>query len=161
MALITPTATATVMRTNPNVTGPVGDHVGAYGAIGFVAQVEVAAAATAGSTYLFGYIPSGARFTIGNIYWDDLASTGSPTFDLGLAGENTTADPDAMNNGLVVSAAGTTRILLAIEDYGVPAWSIAGDTEDPGGLLQIYGTLADAAANTGGTIVLSFHYVVD
>ena len=130
------------------------------------ATVEVAAAATAGTEYVFMRIPSNARIHgISEIAFDDLASTGSPTLDIGLkaVNGNITSDDDALNDGIGVSAAaGTARVIKLHDNYGKQAWEfVNGQTTDPGGLLDVIVTLKDAAANSGGTVSMTLAYSID
>lgn len=124
--------------------------------------VEVGSDDSANSTYTMARIPSNARIMPGStVYWDDLASTGSPTLDVGLAGSQITNDPDALNNGLDCTGAGSSGIFADHADGGKFAWELAGETSDPGGMLDIYVSLVDAAVNVGGTVSLELTYVVD
>ncbi len=131
-----------------------------------VATVEVSAAASATSTYEFFNIPSNARILgQSRAYWDDLASTGSPTLDIGLfaVDSNVTDDDDALRADLDVTAAGTgTSLITDIANYGKRAFLfVNGQTTDPGGELKVKATIKDAATNTGGTITLELFYIVD
>ncbi|SFI84238.1 hypothetical protein [Albimonas pacifica] len=122
--------------------------------------VEVTAAASATSTYTMGRVASAARIMpLSTLYWDDLASTGAPTLDIGFA-----ADPDALNDGLdAATAASSAGVFKAanIANVGLPAWQLAGLSSDPGGFLDVIVTLADADANTGGTLSMVLIYTVD
>lgn len=130
--------------------------------------VEVDSAASATSTY-FGAkarIPSNARILgISKFHFDDLASSGSPTMDIGLfaVDSNITDDDDALNDGIdVATAAGNTSVVKAVENYGKRAWElVSGQTTDPKGELDVKVTLKDAAVNTGGTITLELFYTLD
>jgi hypothetical protein len=125
--------------------------------------VEVAAAANDGSTYVLARIPSNARIhPLSTIYWDDLASSGTPTVDVGLRGAQITNDPNALADGLAVStAAGSSRLVINIADIGKMAWELAGASSDPGGMLEVYASVVDAAANDGGTLSLCLVYSED
>lgn len=130
--------------------------------------VEVSASASAGSTYDFGKIPSNARISgRSQLYWDDLTTANSPTLDMGLSpvNGNITADDDALNDGLDVSAAGTGSALLKnLDRVGQPAWDLVnGQTSDPGGELTVLGTLKDTdlTSGGGGTVVLELAYTLD
>lgn len=133
-----------------------------------IATVEVTAAADLASTY-FGQktrIPSNARILgLSKIHFDDLASSGSPTLDIGLfaVDSNITDDDDALNDGIdVFTAAGSSAVVKDISNYGKRAWEfVSGQTEDPRGELDLKITLKDAAANTGGTLSLELHYIID
>jgi len=123
------------------------------------ATIELAASAS-GQTVKFGRIPSNARILPqGFIYNDDLATTGSPTLDIGLASvdSNVTSDPDAINNGIALSTATTTTTVFADPaNAGLPAWDlIASVTSDPGGELEVYGSVADASTTQTGTITVA------
>lgn len=131
------------------------------------ATVEVTAAASATSTYTFFRIPSNARVHgTSRAWWDDLASTGSPTLDIGLfaVNSNVTSDADALNDGLDAATANTTGVSLVkdIANYGKRAWEyVSGQTTDPGGSLDLKVSILDADTNTGGTVTLQLHYSVD
>lgn len=132
------------------------------------ATVEIPASAS-GTTYKFGRIPTSARLSsLSKISWDDLTTTGAPTFDLGLASvdSNVTSDPDALSNGHDVTSAGTAGALTAaagISAYGDPAWDfVASVTVDPGGELDVYGTIKDAAtAGLTGTVTVELYGYLD
>lgn len=129
--------------------------------VAVTSTVEVTAAASATSTYVMARIPSDARLVPeSRIYWDDLASTGSPTVDVGLDNGDTT-DPDALSNGHDVTASGNGLVLSAIADMGKMAWELAGLSSDPGGFFDVYASLVDADANTGGTVTMHLVYTVD
>jgi hypothetical protein len=128
--------------------------------------LEVAAAASANSTYTMVRIPSDARISgLSRIYFDDLASSGSPTFDIGLkaVNANITTDVDALNDGIdVFTAASNVAVIKDIANYGKKAWEfISGLTTDPGGFFDVTVTILDAATNTGGTATMTLIYSVD
>lgn len=129
--------------------------------------VEVSAAASATSTYALGRLPSNARFTEQTkVYFDDLASTGSPTIDIGIRYISTagvsTFDDDALKADVdVATAAGSTTILADIANYGKRLWEIAGLSEDPMCNVDLVMTIKDAATNTGGTVTAMWYYFVD
>lgn len=128
--------------------------------------VEVAAAASAGTVYTMFRIPSRARISGASIMsWDDLASTGAPTLDIGFKAVdgNITTDPDALNDGLDAATATTAaRVVKDIANYGKFAWEhVSGQTSDPGGFLDVTVSILDAATNTGGTITMVLAYNVD
>jgi hypothetical protein len=132
---------------------------------GWSRTIEATAAANANSTYIMGYIPSNARILgLSKLSFDDLASTGSPTIDIGLApvDGNITEDPDALNDGIdVATAAGTAQVIKDIANYGKEAWRfVSGQTTDPKGQLQVKVSILDAAVNTGGTITLELLFLV-
>lgn len=129
------------------------------------ATVELAASASGVTTKMV-RIPSNARLA-GNstIYWDDLATSGSPTLDVGLGsvGSNVTSDPDALNDGLAVSsAAGSSAVVKDAANYGKRAWEfVNGQSTDPGGELDVYISVKDAATNAVGTVTVELLYTVD
>jgi hypothetical protein len=118
--------------------------------------IELATTAS-GQTIKLGRIPSNARLLpMCGIYNDDLATSGSPTLDIGLASvdSNITSDPDAINNGIVLSSATNTVQLYAdAANAGLPAWDLVnGQTTDPKGSLDVYATIKDATTNATGTL---------
>jgi hypothetical protein len=131
-----------------------------------VATVELAASDSS-STISFGKIPSNARILAASkVYWDDLATSGSPTLDLGLkaVNANVTTDDDCLNDGLALSAVSTANVgafvVKDIANVGLPAWDyVANVTADPGGLLEVLGTVRDAATTATGTVTLELHYI--
>lgn len=132
------------------------------------ATVEVTAAASATSTYAFFRIPSNARIHgSSRVWWDDLASTGSPTLDFGLyaVNNNITSDVDALNDGLDAATANATTGVSLVKDisnYGKRAWEyVSGQSTDPGGVLDLKVAILDADTNTGGTITAQILYSVD
>lgn len=127
--------------------------------------VELAASAS-GSTVFLGRIPSNARIMpTGLIYNDDLATSGSPTLDIGLGsvGSNVTSDPDALNNGLALSAStSTTTVMADPANAGKRAWEfVSGQATDPGGSLDVYATVKDAATNAAGSLVVELYGTLD
>lgn len=131
-----------------------------------VGTVAVTAAAAQNSTYSFGKIPSNARILgISKLHSDDLASSGSPTIDLGLfaVNGNITSDDDALNDGIdVATEASSSSVVKAIENYGKKAYEfVSGQTTDPKGELEVKATLKDADANLGGDITLELFYTID
>jgi hypothetical protein len=125
---------------------------------GFSRTLEVTAAAASGSTYTLGYVPSNAIILgLSKVSWDDLASTGSPTLDIGTAN-----DADGFTDGLdLATAAGSASLIKDIANYGKHAWQYDSTlTADPGGQVKIVASLQDAAANTGGTIRAEVLYII-
>lgn len=160
MADLTYTGTATLKRTSDTTIGK-----GEAGGVKHVtALIEIAAAATVGSTYRLARVPSDARFTgASEMYWDDL-STGSKEFDIGLASvrANITSDPDAINDGLAGGTASAgVKMVKVINNIGLPAWDLVnGVTEDPKGEFDVYLSLTSIMAQ-GGTFVADIYYVLD
>lgn len=129
----------------------------------FESTVEVTADASATSTYTMARLPMTARITnLSRLAHDDLASGGSPTFDIGLfaVGENFTSDDDALNDGINVatSAASDVPVMKDPANIGKYVWELAGESSNPGGMADLKITLKDAACNSGGTVTLTLAY---
>ncbi len=119
--------------------------------------VEVGSADSDTSTYHIAHLPSNCRLSgASHVSWDDLASTGSPTLDIGTYNfaDGTADDVDSINDGLDAAAAGVRVGLFGdIADYGLYLWDIGtSPTSDPGGFIDIKIVLDDADVNVGGTI---------
>lgn len=127
--------------------------------------VEVAAAASVNSLYTMVRVPTSARISgLSRVAFDDLASTGAPTIDIGFkpVGTNFTASVTALNDGIdVATAAGTAPVIKDIANYGKMVWEFLGLAADPQGFADVTISILDAAANTGGTITMSLLYTVD
>jgi len=131
--------------------------------------VEVTAAATDSSTYHMARLPSNARILgASNFSADDLASSGSPTADIGCYPVNSefTADPDAINDGIDVTATAiVNRRLPAVKDaanVGKRLWEfISGVSTDPKCEIDVKIAIVDADTNTGGTMTLELYYTLD
>jgi len=139
-----------------------------------VDTVTTASDDSATSTYHLARIPSNAIILpTSTIYWDDLASSGSPTLDVGLwaTKENWNAitaelsagyDVDALTNGLDCTSAGSASLISDHTAGILPAWDhMASVTADPGGMLDIKVSILDAAINNAAEITLCVHYVVE
>jgi hypothetical protein len=120
------------------------------------------------STYELARIPSNARILgASKLYWDDLATTGSPTLDIGvypLSGTSTiTADDDALNDGLdAATAASSASVVKDVANYGKRLWEyVNGQTTDPKCDLSIKVVIRDAAITETGTITLELLYATD
>lgn len=134
-----------------------------------ISKIELTASAS-GTTIDFGKIPSNARIlSMSRVYWDDLATSGTATLDIGLKtyiNNSVTADPDALSNGHDVHSGadatdGAALVALNAETVGTPAWDfINGVSSDPGGVLEVYGTVKDAATTATGTVTLELYYFV-
>lgn len=123
-------------------------------------------ASDATSTVHLARIPSNARMSgLSKIYFDDLASTGSPTLDIGVfpvRSADFTADADALNDGIdVASAAGSAAVIKDIANYGKMLWEIAGLSADPKCDMDIKASVLDAATNATGTVTLELFYAYD
>lgn len=111
------------------------------------------------STHRFQRLPSNARLhSLSRIYWGDLASSGSPTLSVGLASVNNNfgaAQATALTSSLdAATATPTGAMLTAHTNSGKTLWELAGLSEDPGGLIDIYVTIAAAAANLTADITI-------
>lgn len=129
---------------------------------------EVTAGDSATSTYRMLRLPSNARLLgSSTISLGDLASTGSPTIDIGVVncdGDSViTDDPDAINDGLDAATAATGLTLIkSIDNFGKKLYEfVNGQTTDPTGDLEIMITIADADVNSGGTVVCQFDVTFD
>ncbi len=159
MSVTTNTATVRGIDTPPSQTGAAKREV-------VITRTVELAASDSSSTINFCRIPSNARITgLSRIYWDDLATSGSPTLDIGLyaVNANVTSDDDALNDGLALSAVSTAGIgspvIKDIANYGLPAWDhVANVTADPGGFLDVKGVIRDAATTATGTVTLELRY---
>lgn len=154
--------TATERRAKQGLVAGKGD---AANVKSLVSTVELPAS-SAGDTIDFGDIPADARIMgVSTVSWDDLhGGTTAPTLDIGLVAVdgNVTDDPDALNDGLDVTTAGSSSVVKDIADYGKAAWEfVANQDKDPGGALTVQGVIADAATDTAGTVTLELLYVMD
>ena len=135
--------------------------------------IEMSAAASATSTYDFGLIPADAilLYSASGFSSDDLASTGSPTIDIGLFGENGNLsslsysdDDNALKDGIdAASANANIRLLGDIANSNKPVWQLISGvslSSPVRGALRVKATLQDADCNTGGTIALELAYFV-
>ena len=127
--------------------------------------VEVGAADSDTSTYLIAHLPSNCRLHDQSwIGYDDLASAGAPTLDIGTFNlrDGTADDVDAINDGLTVAtAARTVPMIKILANIGKYLWELAGATSDPGGFIDIFLTLDDADVNVGGTVAGSIIYQME
>jgi hypothetical protein len=126
--------------------------------------VEVSAAASVSSSYTLGYVPSGARLGgLARLYWDDMATSGSPTLDIGIGGTSFTFDDDKLNDGLDLATANTTgiRVIKDIANQHKRLWEIAGLTSDPCEMWVVKGVIRDAAVIAGGTLSGDLAYITD
>lgn len=163
MADITYTNKSTERRASPGAIPGKGD---AHNVKVLCSATIELAASSSGDTVKFGRIPSNARILgQGLIYNDDLATSGSPTLDIGLASvdSNITSDPDAINNGIALSSATTTTSVLSdLANAGLPAWDLVnGQSTDPGGELDVYGTVKDASTTATGTVTVELYGYID
>lgn len=125
------------------------------------------AALSANDTITLGRVPSNARILgSSTMYWDDLATSGSPTIDIGLfaVNGNITDDDDALTDGSSLASASTgTKVVKSIVNYGLPAWDfVNGQSTDPGGEFIVRATVKDAATtSTTGSLAFELYYTID
>lgn len=129
-----------------------------------IETVEVAAGAEATSKYYLGKLPSNAVIVPGlsKVYFDDLATTGTPTIDVGLEGAGITDDDNCLADGIdVATAAGSADIYGGdISKIGARAWAlVAGQSVDPIEEFDVVVTLKDATVDSGGTVSVVIAYV--
>lgn len=154
------TVTATARRTDQKVALGIGEagnlkHFGTR-------TIELAASASGTLVDFDLLVPSNVRLASNSrLYWDDLATSGSPTLDIGLyaVNGNVTSDDDALNDGLALSAVSTAQagnhVVKDFANGGKRAWEfVNGQTTDPGGYLAVKGIVRDAATTATGTITL-------
>ncbi len=130
----------------------------------YESTVEFTAAASDTSTYFMARLPMDARLSNLSTYeHDDLASTGAPTVDVGLkpVGSNFTLDPDAINDGIDVTAVGAGNLNKDPANAGKYVWELAGESTNPGGYADLMVNLVDADTNTGGTFSVAVVYMMD
>ncbi len=125
--------------------------------------VEVGSADSDTSTYLIAHLPSNCRLSGASwLGWDDLATSGAPTMDIGTYNfaDGTADDVDSINDGLdAATATANTPMLGDLADNGLYLWEIGtSPTSDPGGFIDIKIVLDDADVNQGGTISGSILY---
>ena len=110
------------------------------------------------------------RIDLGSsIFYDDLATSGAPTLDLGAypVDSNFTADDDCFNDGLTLATAVTwaTRAPFVKDsaNAGKQVWEfISGATADTDGFADIKGIVRDAATVTNtGTIAIDVKTYMD
>ncbi len=135
-----------------------------------VRTIEVAPSASGTIIDFALRIPSNARISpLSTIYYDDLATSGAPTLDLGFyaVDSNITSDDDGLNDGLTLATALTypTRapVVKDIANSGKQAWEyVNGVTADPGGFFDVKGVIRDAPTLTNtGSVVLDLHTYQD
>ena len=95
-----------------------------------------------------------------------MTTTGAATLDIGLGSvdSNITSDPDALSNGHDVTGTGAASLAALVRaEVGKPAWDfVNGQTSDPGGELDIYFSIVDAAtAGLTGTVSVEIYGYLD
>lgn len=152
----------------PSVNTVVGK--GEAGVVHNLCATQEVAPAESATTISFGFIPSNARIlATSRVYHDDLATSGAPTLDIGLfaVDSNVTSDDDALTDGLTLTTAlvyGTGAGLVKdFANAGKQAYLfVSGQTTDPGGSLEVKGTIKDAPTLTNtGTVMVDLYYTLD
>lgn len=132
--------------------------------------VAVTAPTASGSILDFNLrIPVNARIDPSSrIYFDDLATSGTPTLNLGLYpvdGNTTTTLTTALASALAisaVSAAGGIIVPASHGNGGKKAWDLMGLTTSPGGFFDIKGVIKSATTNgVTGNVTLDLKYYED
>ena len=124
------------------------------------------------STVWLARLPSNAVLVFGLslIFWDDLASIGSPTVDIGTFNPSgrtgLTDDDNSLFDGGDLATANTTGVKLGNIDVGGAnlykyLWEHAGATSDPKQMIDIKATVQDANCNASGTFSWVIVYVID
>lgn len=126
---------------------------------------SLASGATANTEIVFARIPTRARIHgISCISWDDCATSGAPTLDLGFKAvdSNFTTDVDALNDGLdLATATNNARVVKDHANNGKMVWEYLGLSSDPGGFADVIGTVLDASTNQTGDVTMALVYSVD
>lgn len=128
--------------------------------------IELAAVASGSIIDFKLRVPLSMRVSaLSRLYHDDLATSASPTLDIGCypVDGNFTADDDCLTDGVAVSAvmtASTQTIgVPVVKDFanaGKQLWEfISGATAATVGFADIKGVVRDAATQTTGTITLA------
>jgi hypothetical protein len=147
-----------------------GQSTSAYGpGVRVKRATQEVAASDSSSTVTFFRIPSNARILqASRLYWDDLATSGSPTLDVGLyaVNSNITSDDDCLTDGLALSAVSTAgsgnHVIKDFANIGKQAWEyVNGQTSDPGGEFIVKGVVRDAATTATGTVACEIIYTQD
>lgn len=137
------------------------------GRVRVVCDTQEVAAAEATSTIWFARLPSNARILhTSQLSWDDLASIGAPTLDIGTfnptGSSGITNDDNSLNDGLDLASLTLAKALLADHiNTGKRLWELAGATSDPKQMIDIKGTIQDASTNVGATMSWCIFYTID
>lgn len=157
------TTTATVRRAAADAVPGKGDGPN----LKIVSATKSLASPAQNSTHKFIRLDSSARLhALSRIYWGDFSSAASPTIDVGLASVNNNFGA-AVPTALVIDLAGATAtpagssLLLAPANSGKMLWELAGLATDPGGQIDIYATIMDAAGNLTADITMDVVFSVD
>lgn len=137
------------------------------GRVRVVCDTQEVAAAEATSTIWFARLPSHARILHpSQLSWDDLASIGSPTLDIGTFNPTgltgLTNDADSLNVDLDLATLTLAKALLADHaNTGKRLWELAGASTDPKQMIDIKATILDASTNIAATLSWCIFYTID
>lgn len=130
-----------------------------------VGYAAVGSSDSVNSAYTFFNIPTRARILgVSRLRTTDLASSGSPTLDVGLfsVNNNITSSDNCLATGVDISVVVNQDLVLDITKQGQRAWEfISGLTADPTGEVTVKATIKSAAVNTAGSIAIELFYVID
>lgn len=112
------------------------------------------------SVIYFGQVPSSARILPASILYHE-AITGVSDFDIGLK-YGDTVDADVLADGVTIASAGTKSVMTSVSaaNRGKYVWQLLGLASDPGGLVDVIGTL-NAAASAAGLVQMYLQYQVN
>lgn len=153
MAVVTINGDAYQDATNADY--PIDAGVSRASVLAFVSEAAIASGNSTNSVIYFGRIPAEARICRGpSLLFNDTIS-GLTDFDVGFAN-----DPDGLIDGANLATTSTHAFgVVTADEINKPAWELAGLTENPGGLLDIIGTLK-ANAGAAGDVALELYYRV-
>lgn len=163
MTDVTYTTKATVRRAAADTVPGKGDSPN----LKIITATKSLASPAQNSTHKFMRFDSNTRLhALSRIYWGDFSSAASPTIDVGLASVNNNfgaAVPTALTQdlaGATATPAGAS-LLLAPANSGKMLWELAGLSSDPGGQMDIYVTIMDAAGNLTADITIDAVVSID
>ncbi len=126
--------------------------------------VESGAADSTTSVYYLATLPSNARILPSSRIGHDALGATTCALDIGVYNDvgrsDITADPDAINDGIVASTAGTKDFIKDPANWGKRLWEfVNGQTVDPKCLLRVGVALTDAHLSSGaGTVSVQIDY---
>lgn len=113
-----------------------------------------------GSIYLLARLPSNSRILPSSTaYYTALTGLTDLDIGIGVNGAVISGKADALVNGEDIHLAGNVSMVKAVAagSLGKKLWELAGYSADPGGMLDIIGTV-NAAASTTGSVEAFTHY---
>lgn len=128
--------------------------------------LETGAADSTTSVYYVAKLPSNARINPSSLIQHDALGATTCELDIGVYNDvgksNITDDPDAINDGIVASTAGSKVFIKDYANGGKRLWEfVNGQTTDPKCLLRIGIALTEANLSSGaGTITVSIDYTI-